>query len=81
MVSVEEIVKKEKLSDYITRRKAADVISLYYFPVKHRSLEKWPVKYSIVNNKALTKTVDILAVAQKKMEVSFAYNSDGETNG
>jgi hypothetical protein len=80
MINAEEVIKKEKLPDYIGRRKAADVISLYYFPVKHRSLEKWPVKYFLVNNKALAKTVDILSVAQKKMEVSFSNNSDGETN-
>ncbi len=81
MASVEDIIKQEKLPDYIARRKAADVISFYYFPVSHRTLETWPVKYFLVNNKALVKTEDILAVAQKKIEASFANDSDGENNG
>jgi hypothetical protein len=81
MVSVDEVIKEERLPAYINRRTAAEVISRHFFPVSHRTLEIWPVTYFLVNNKAMTDTKGILAVAREKIEASLENKGDGEDNG
>lgn len=77
MISIEEVIEKERLPIYINRRKAAEVISRHYFPLSHRSLEKWPVKYLNVNNKALVETNEILSIAYKKLELALTEKNNG----
>ncbi len=56
-------IDQNNLPDRMDRRMAAAVISRYYFPIKPRSLEKWPVRWCLVNGKALAETKEILAFA------------------
>ena len=60
-------IDQNNLPDRMDRRMAAAVISRLYFPVKPRSLEKWPVRWSLVNGKALADTEEILAFAAAKL--------------
>lgn len=54
------------------RRMAASVISRFYFPVSHRTLETWPVGWRIVNGRALAETDEILAFAARKLAMAPA---------
>ena len=51
----------------LDRRTAAAVITCHYFPVSHRTLETWPIRWRIVNGRALAETEEILAFAAKKL--------------
>ena len=51
----------------LDRRMAAKVISQLYFPISHRTLESWPIRWRIVNGRALGETEEILAFAAKKL--------------
>ena len=51
----------------LDRRTAAKVITCYFFPVSHRTLETWPIRWRIVNGRALAETEEILAFAAKKL--------------
>ena len=51
----------------LDRRMAAKVITHHFFPVSHRTLETWPVRWRLVNGKALADTEEILAFAAAKL--------------
>ena len=51
----------------LDRRTAAKVITRYFFPISHRTLETWPVRWRLVNGKALAETAEILAFAERKL--------------
>ena len=60
-------IDQNNLPVRMDRRMAAAVISRLYFPVKPRSLEKWPIRWRLVNGKALAETEEILAFAAHKL--------------
>lgn len=60
-------IDQNNLPDRMDRRMAAAVISRLYFPVRPRSLEKWPIRWRLVNGKALAETEEILAFAANKL--------------
>ena len=60
-------VDQDNLPVRMDRHTAAAVITHLYFPIRPRSLEKWPVTWLIVNGKAVAETEEILAHAAKKL--------------
>ena len=52
---------------WVDRRKGANLVEQHLHPVSHRSLEVWRLPWRRVNNRAITPTVVLLAVAYKKM--------------
>ena len=49
------------------RRTAANLVTQYFFPVSHRSLESWPLPTRLVNGKAISPTVEVFKVAYLKL--------------
>jgi hypothetical protein len=57
-----------KLPSRVTRQTAAMLITRYFFPTSHRSLESWPVAVVYVNGKALAPPADWFAEARRRLE-------------
>lgn len=54
----------------VDRRRGAEIVTKYVFPVSHRTLEAWPLKIRHVNGKAIIETVELLAVARAKFDAA-----------
>jgi hypothetical protein len=54
----------------VNRRRAAEEISHYLFPVSHRSLEAWPLPTRRVNGQAIVPTRTLFALAFRKYSAS-----------
>lgn len=63
-------LSEDDLPPRMDRRMAAAVISRFYFPISHRTLETWPIRWRLVNGKALAETEEILAFAASKLAVA-----------
>jgi hypothetical protein len=50
------------------RRGLAAFITQEFFPVSPRSLERWPLAWQHVNNKAIGRTAEAAAVAASKLD-------------
>ncbi|MBD0271526.1 MAG: hypothetical protein ICV73_06310 [Acetobacteraceae bacterium] len=50
------------------RRGLAAFITKEFFPISPRSLEKWPLTWQRVNNKAVSLTAEAAAVAEAKLD-------------
>ena len=48
------------------RKRGAALITLLYFPISPRTLEKWPVTWVRVNGKATTTTAELFAEAEAR---------------
>lgn len=63
-------MSKPDLTDYperMDRRQGAAFVTKHYFPVRARSLEKWPLTWLHVNGKALAAATEYAAVAEAKL--------------
>jgi hypothetical protein len=58
----------EALPVRVGRRMAAAIVTGNFFPVSHRTLERWPLNWRHVNGRALVKTSDLLAEAQRRVD-------------
>ena len=56
------------LPNRVDRKRGAELVSQYFFPVSFRTLEVWPLKVCHVNNKATLETAELFEVAQAKLE-------------
>ncbi len=52
----------------VDRRAAAEIITRYFFPVSHRTIESWPLVARRVNGRALYDTAALLAFAKSKVD-------------
>ena len=59
----EEITKPAR----VDRKRGAKIITDLYFPVSHRTLEKWPINWLYVNGRATCDTGELLALAEAKL--------------
>ncbi|MBX6386923.1 MAG: hypothetical protein IRZ07_28755, partial [Microbispora sp.] len=50
----------------VDRRAGAELVTRFYFPVSHRTLEAWPLTWRRVNGKAVCETAELFAVAEAK---------------
>ncbi len=51
----------------VDRRRGAELVKLYFFPVSHRSLERWGLTWWHVNGRAVVETAELFAVAEAKL--------------
>lgn len=54
----------------VDRRAGAELLTLHFFPVSHRTLEAWPLTWRHVNGKAVCETAELFEVARAKLEAS-----------
>lgn len=52
----------------VGRKAAAEIVTDRFFPVSHRTLERWPLRWRRVNGRALVETADLLAEAQRRVD-------------
>ena len=52
----------------VGRRVAAEIVTNNFFPVSHRTLERWPLKWRRVNGRALVATSELFAEAQRRVD-------------
>jgi hypothetical protein len=56
----------------LDRRLAAQVVSVHFFPVSPRTLERWPLTWRRINGRALADTEELLAEAQRRVDAAPA---------
>jgi len=54
----------------VDRRTGAELVTKYFFPVSHRSLEAWPLPTRRVNGKAITATATLFELAYAKLRIA-----------
>ena len=59
--------KLDGLPPRMNRKSAAVAISELFFPVSPRTLEKWPIKWLVVNGHAIADTTEILGHAEQML--------------
>jgi allantoicase len=60
------------LPRHVDRRTGADLVTRFYFPIKFRTLEAWPLVWRRVNGKAVTTTAELFARAEAMMQAAPA---------
>ena len=63
---------KEVLPIRVDRRRGAEIISRYFFPISPRTLEVWPVAWRHLNGRALVETSELLHHARERLAASVA---------
>jgi hypothetical protein len=66
--SVSELVVAHQLPIRVDRRGGAELISRFFFPISHRSLETWPVPYQVVGKRSIYSTEDLFLEAQRRLD-------------
>lgn len=54
----------------VDRRTGAELVTRFYFPVSHRTLEAAPLMWRRVNGKAVCETAELFAWAQAKLDAA-----------
>ena len=54
----------------VDRRAGAALVTRFYFPISHRSLEVWPLTWRRVNGKAVCETTELFALAEAKLNAA-----------
>ncbi len=54
----------------VDRRRGAEIVTKFVFPVSYRTLEAWPLKIRHINGKAIIETAELLAVARAKFDAA-----------
>ncbi len=52
----------------VDRRTGAELLARYFFPCSHRTLEAWPIRWRLVNGRALVETAELFAFARTKLD-------------
>lgn len=52
----------------VNRKVGAELVSKFFMPVSHRTLEAWPLTWRYGNGYALVETAELFAVARQKLE-------------
>ena len=52
----------------VPRDEAARLVTRFFFRVSHRSLERWPVTWRHLNNRAHVEVAELFAVAQRMLD-------------
>jgi hypothetical protein len=60
------------LPRFVSRKRGAELVTQFYFPVSHRTMERWPVVGRVVNGRLVFPTPDLLAHAQSMMDAAPA---------
>jgi hypothetical protein len=60
----------ENLPRRIDYKRAAKLVSQHFFPISHRTLERWPLPRLKVNGKNTLETADVFAEAEARLEAA-----------
>jgi hypothetical protein len=55
---------------YVDRKRAAEMITRLYFPINHRTLERWPIAGRHVGGYFVMPTADVLAEARRRFDAA-----------
>ena len=66
------LYEMDKLPRRVDYRRAAELISEYFFPISHRTLERWDLKKIKVNGKNTVGTEEVFAEAAARLEAAKA---------
>ncbi|MFC0389485.1 hypothetical protein ACFFIC_28645 [Roseomonas vinacea] len=58
------------LPRYVDRQRGAEFVTRYFFPISHRTMERWPLTGKVVNGRLVFLTADLFAMAQEKMDAA-----------
>lgn len=67
----------EGLPIRVDRKLGAKIVTRLYFPISHRTLERWPLIWRRVNGRALVETEELLTEAQRRIDEAPALKSGG----
>jgi hypothetical protein len=51
---------------YGSREQLAEIHTRYYGPIHHRTLERWPLRWRLVNGRAVAEVREFLAEAERR---------------
>ena len=54
----------------VDRKRGATLVTERFFPISHRTLEKWPLTWRHVNGRATCETTELLAMAQARLDAA-----------
>lgn len=54
----------------LDRQRGAALVTRYFFPVSHRTLERWPLTGRVVNGRLVFPTAELFAHARALMEAA-----------
>ena len=54
----------------VDRKRGAELVTKFYFPISHRTLERWPLPVRHLNGKAVMETRDLLAMAASLLDAA-----------
>jgi hypothetical protein len=58
------------LPRFVSRKHGAELVSFYFFPVSHRTIERWSIAGRVVNGRLVLPTADLFALAQQKIDAA-----------
>jgi len=63
-------IELSNLPKRVDRLTAAHLITQFYFPISHRTLERWPIGWRIVNGRAIADVAELFAEAECRLHAS-----------
>lgn len=60
----------DRLPKRVDRKRGAALVTYLHFPISPRTLERWPLRWRRVNGRALVETRDLLAEAQRRVDLA-----------
>ncbi len=56
----------------VTRREAASLVSRFFFPTSHRTIERWPLRWRYIAGRSLVDTRELFAYAADRVAAAPA---------
>jgi hypothetical protein len=63
----------QPLPTYADRATAAAIITHHFFPISHRTIEKWPLTVRRPNKTCVYRVEELLTLAERKLAEAHAY--------
>jgi hypothetical protein len=65
----------KQLPPRVPRDQSAQLVSQHFFAVSHRTMERWPISWRLLNGKAHCETAELFAEAQRVLDEAPAIRS------
>jgi hypothetical protein len=59
----------------VPRKRAAELVTRYYFTAHYRTLERWPLPWRVINGRVHCETRDLFTLAQRVLDEAPAIRS------
>jgi hypothetical protein len=56
----------------VDRRRGAELVTQFFFPISPRTLERWPLTGRVVNGRLVFSTADLFAIARQRIDAAPA---------